>query len=321
MKSIVSLELSSGALHAAEIHMPLSKRPKIVKVASIPLPDGMAGESSLYAAKQFAELITKAWKKHRFSTKDVALTVGGKSFVVRPHETRHTDMKMLQENIRYEAASVIPENMNDPMIAFYPTERSKRDETVTRGLVIAAATDPISRIAGALADAGLRIEYVDYAPMAIARFIRRDVQPDGSYLVVNVREDTTDVVFGREGVPLFVRTIPRGLPAMMKEEKTEEEEHEERIGLSPMDALARDVKLTVSSLGESVRIDTLYIAGNGSLEKPLAKALSEAVEAPTEALIPRLIELVKGKPKLNLRTLSSSFVAICGGMRGEKKVK
>lgn len=318
MKTIVALEVTADAIHVAEIAAPMSKRPRLLNVATIPLEEDIAGESILYAGKQFSEILKKAWKKHKFRSKSVALVVGGRFFVVRAHDTQQPTMKDLMKVIEYEAAQAVPENMSNPILTFYPTIKSEKNPLITKGLVVAAASEGIEKIAEALADADLKIEYVDYAPMAIARFMRRDVQDKGSYVVVNVRKETTDVIFGRDGVPLFVRTINRGLPADYEEQDVEF--HTSAPG-DTIVSLSREIKVTVESFS-GAQIDNVYVCGNGSLGRTLSDAIvhaiSDATDAKPEPLVPRVVETMKGKKELSLQKLSANFVAVCAGMRGEK---
>lgn len=326
MNKIVAIEVSRDAIRAAEIAKPLSKNPKVVKIGEIDLPAGVATESQVVEIDTFVESLKKLWENEKFSTKSVALVVSGRRFIVRSHETTHTTMKALRAVMNFEVATVVPEQMTNPIIDYYPVKHSESKTGIrTTGLVIATPAEPIESLIGAITRAGLSIEYVDFAPMAIARFIRNFVKHDenlDTYALVNVRELSTDILIAHNNVPQMVRVAPVGLPP--KARKRGRRAKADDVGLdtssnveqSPIESLATEINKTVESQNRELglAIDKLYITGPRS-DADTIKELSALVDID---IVPLSAESAFHNDSIDHDLSVSDFVAVCAGMRGKK---
>lgn len=326
MKKIVAIEVSRDAIRAAEIASPLSKNPKVVKIGEIEIPAGVASESQVVEIDTFVESLKKLWETEKFSTRDVALVVSGRRFVVRTHETTHTTMKSLEKVMNFEVGTVIPEQMTNPIISFYPISHSESKTGIrTTGLVIATPAEPIETLIGALIRANLNIEFVDFAPMAIARFIRNFVKNDenlDTYALVNVRELSTDILIAEDNIPKMIRVAAAGLPPKAK--RRGRRAKAEDIGLddsrpleqSPIELLASEIKKTVASQNRelNLEINKLYLTGPRSDEETV-KELRKLIDID---IIPLSANSALHSDSINSDFSSSDFVAVCAGMRGKK---
>lgn len=326
MKRIVAIEVSRDAIRAAEIANPLSKNPKVVKIGEIEIPPGTASESQVVEIDTFVESLKELWEVEKFATKSVALVVSGRRFVVRSHETTHTTMKSLRSVMGFEVASVVPEQMTNPIIDFYPMKHSESKTGIrTTGLVVATPAEPVESLIGALTRAGLTVEFVDFAPMAIARFIRNFVKHEenlDTYALVNVRELSTDILIAENNVPKMVRVAAVGLPP--KSRKRGRRAKADDVGLdssasveqSPIESLASEINKTVASQNRELglSIDKLYLTGpRGDAET--IKELSELVDID---IVPLSADSALHIDSIDQDLSVSDFVAVCAGMRGKK---
>lgn len=326
MKSIVSIEIGSESIKAAEISGPNSKNPKVVKIGELELPPGVAGESLVHEKKLFTELLGELWKKEKFSTKRVVLVVSGRRFMVRELETSHTTMKDFYNVMNYEVSSVVPEQMKDPVVDFYPMYHRKDGEGIkTVGLVIATPSEPIEDIIDCINNAKLELMFVDFAPMAIARFLRNNATEEyhhANYALANIREYSTDILIAKDNIPRMIRVAAAGLtPLTKKKGRHMKVDLPNSLGLdttgkSPVEDLAREIRITVNSQLDSLGIDinTLYVTGSRTDEETM-KSLSELTNMPVVLLN---TDMVNHKEGLDEELTSTDFVAVCAGMRGKK---
>lgn len=327
MKKLVAIEVSREAIRAAEIANPMSKNPKVVKIGEIDLPPGVAGESQVVEIDTFVSSLKELWEKEKFSTKSVALVVSGRRFIIREHETTHTNMKQLRSVMSFELANVVPEQMTNPIIDFYPMRHNETKTGIrTTGLVIATPADPIETLIGALIRAELKIEFVDYAPMAVSRFIRNFMKHDedhDTYALANVRELSTDILIAENNVPKMIRVAPAGLPP--KARKRGRRVREEDTGLdssisvseqSPIEQLANEINKTIELQNRELglTINKLYVTGSRS-DKETMEELQKLVKAD---IIPLSAGSALHNDSINHEFSASDFVAVCAGMRGKK---
>lgn len=326
MKKIVAIEVSRDAIRAAEILAPLSKNPSVSKIGEVEIPPGVAGESQVYEVDNFVESLERLWEEYKFTTRSVVLVVSGRRFIVRPHETFHTSMKDLKGVLRYEAASVIPESMQNPIIDFYPISNTEtQNGEKTNGLVIATPVEPIETLVGALVKAKLQVEFVDFAPMSIARFIKNNVSSEDygeGYALANIRELSTDILIAKGDTPHMIRVAAAGLlPPQKKLGRHVKQETNSFVDTdgsiyTPVEVLAREIKVTINSQIEDlgIKIDTLYLTGPRSDEETAAE-LKRLLDINVVSLTS---DSAKHKDELDSDILSSDFVAVCAGMRGKK---
>lgn len=327
MKKIVAIEVSREAIRAAEIANPLSKNPKVVNIGEIDLPPNVAGESQVVEIDTFVSSLKELWEKEKFSTKSVALVVSGRRFIIREHETTHTNMKQLRSVMSFELANVVPEQMTNPIIDFYPMRHNETKTGIrTTGLVIATPADPIETLIGALVRAGLNIEFVDYAPMSIARFIRNFMKHDedyDTYALANIRELSTDILIAEDNVPKMIRVAPAGLPP--KARKRGRRVREEDTGLdsttsiseqSPIEQVANEINKTIELQNRelNLNVNKLYVTGPRSDQETINE-LQKLVKA---EIIPLSVSSASHNNTIDQEFSASDFVAVCAGMRGKK---
>lgn len=325
MKSLVALDISGKAIRAAEILGPTSKAPKVSKIAEVDLPPGITGESAVHDIEAFVEILKEFWVTEKFSTKSVVLAVSGRRFIVREHETSHTKMKTLESVVHLEAAGVIPDQMHNPVVSFYPTRHIQTKTGIrTAGLVIATPAEPLENLVGAVLRAGLNVEFVDFAPMSIARFISREMDAPESYALVNIREESTDILIAKNNIPLMIRVTPRGLEPNKRVGRHAVDESsltslnatrfEEE---SPTASLARDINLTISSQRDELGldIDTVYLTGSRNTDRELVSLIENSLGA---TIVSLSTDIVSTDEKFDEDLSAADFVAVCTGMRSKK---
>lgn len=325
MKSLVALDISGNAIRAAEIIGPTSKTPKVSKIAEVDLPPGIAGESSVHDIDAFVEILKEFWATEKFATKSVVLAVSGRRFIVRDHETSHTNMKDLAPVVHLEAAGVIPDQMNNPVVSFYPNRHIQTKTGIrTSGLVIATPAEPIETLVGAVIRSGLNVEFVEFAPMSIARFIGREMDAPESYALVNIREESTDILIAKNNIPLMIRVTPKGLEPNKRTGRHAVDEasltslnatrFEEE---SPAASLARDINLTISSQRDVMDLDisTIYLTGSRSTDVELISTIESSLGA---SIVSLSTDAVSTDEKFDEELSAADFVAVCAGMRSKK---
>lgn len=325
MKSLVALDISGKAIRAAEIIGPNSKSPKVSKIAEVDLPPGIAGESSVHDIEAFVEILKEFWKTEKFSTKSVVLAASGRRFIIREHETSHTSRKTLDSVVHLEAAGVIPDKMNNPVVTFYPTRHIQTKTSIrTAGLIIATPAEPLEVLVGAVIRAGLQVEAVDFAPMAIARFISREMEALESYALVNIREESTDILIAKNNIPRMIRVTPKGLQPNKRIGRHAVDEaslislNETRFEQeSPAASLARDINLTILSQRDEMNLEigTIYVTGSRNNDEELTSIIKNSLEA---TIVPLSTDTVSTDEKFDEDLSAADFVAVCTGMRRKK---
>ena len=321
MSKVVALEITPQAIRAAEISGHKSKKPKLLRVGEVKLEDGITGESSVIDIAKFADSLKTLWAKSKFTTKTVGVVISGRRFIVRPHTTGHTSLDILRNVLPYEAPGAFPEQVSNLLFDFYPThEVATKAGIRTEGLVISSPSDSINEIALGLDRAKLDLEYVEFAPLAVSRWVRNNLEGE-NYVIVNIRDESTDIVLVERGMPRMIRVVSKGLsPNRRKFRGETDEEHLLRrdvIGDSGIKILVQDIGMTIQSqMDEGISsIECIYISGPRAEDSSLIAMLEENFEVPAKPLAITTIDETDEYEENNIQPRLDAFVAMCGGMR------
>lgn len=327
MKKIVAIEVTSDYVRAVELENPLTNKPKMIKFGEIALPQGAAGESEIFETDVVKDAIQELWKIQKFSTKQVALGLGGRKILVRDYETPVAEIGKIRANLKFEAANLLPPQMGNAVLDFYPAglKISETKLELVHGLLIAAPSEPAEKIIAVLKSAGLDVQIVDFLPFGIARVARKAFGTDGEYLLVNVKSYSTDIIGMKNGIPQMIRMIPNGLIVRADQggkhrgvaDAAASFAGGESAPADPIDSIISGLRNTVSYYGnKGGNPGAILLAGEGSLSKELQERLPQALKLRTGLLnLENAIEVPK---KSNDDPIAkAALLSILGvGMRG-----
>lgn len=336
MSKIVALEVSPQAIRGTEVSGFLSKKPKILRVGEIKLEENVAGESLVINDEAFVAALKELWSTAKFSTKAVALVVGGRRFIVRSHSTTHNSMQTVRSTLAYEGQQALPEQSESLIYDFYPThEVETKVGTKTEGLVVSTPAEPINRIVMGLKQAKFELEYVDFAPLAVTRWILRN-RPEKTYALVNIREESTDIAIAEDAMPRMIRVVSKGLNNKRRPVRETPVESQllrrDVLGDQGVNLLMQDISLTIRTQSDSVdeELECIFTSGPRADDSELIKRMEEIFGIP---VIPLAIEEPIINPKQAADKLSTdneegvevnkavdssifnNFVTMTGGMR------
>lgn len=330
MKRIVAIEVTSDYVRGIELENPLTTKPRLVKFGEIALPQGAAGESEIFDIDAVKDAFEELWKVEKFTTKQVALGIGGRKILVRDYETPIAEIEKIRSKLKFEAANLLPAQMGNAMLDFYPTELKTSDTGLeqVQGLLIAAPSEPTEKIIAVLQSAGLDVQVVDYLSFGIARVARKAFGTDGEYLLVNIRTYSTEIIGMKYGVPQMIRMIPNGL--IVRDDKGGKHRGVadsaasfaggEAAVTDPVESIIAGLRNTINFYANKGGNPTaILLAGEGSLSPELQERLPQALQMRTGMLdMSNAIELSK-KQSVEDPIARAAALSILGiGMRGLK---
>lgn len=329
MKRLVAIEVTADFVRGIELENPLTLKPDFVKMGEIALPAGVAGESEIFDMDAVKDAFKELWKVHKFSTNVVAVGLGGRKVLVRDFETPVAEIERIKSKLKFEAANLLPAQMGEAMLDFYPTnlKTSEAGLDLVEGLLIAAPKEPAEQILAVAQGAGLDVQIVDYLAFGIARVARKAFGTDGEYLLVNVKEHSTDIVALKYGVPQMIRMIPNGLTVRDHKSGKHTGVADSSASFSGETTLADPVESVIAGVRNTLNFyagrggapTAILLAGEGALSEQLQARLPQALQLPAGLLtMDNAIEL-KGKKAEYDATLQAASLSILGvGMRGLK---
>ncbi|GAA3125370.1 type IV pilus assembly protein PilM [Planomonospora alba] len=295
MATVTPIGLDIGSMSIRAVETARGKDgPVVTRAGMAPLPPGVVQGGTVHDAKPLTAELRRLWSTAKFRTRKVVLGVTNPQTVVREMSVSNLPPRELRASLPFQVRDALPLPPDRSLLDFFPLEDPGGKETV-RGLLIAAPKEAVVDMVRAVEDAGLHVARVDLASFALLRAVSRlDAQVEA---IVDIGAGATSVVVHDDGVPLIVRTIPRGgaevtqtVATRLGVDLAQAEDLKRRVGvrgdLEGGDAEAADVvREAVRPLIGEIRTSFAYL-GSGSRPTRVARvALSGG-----GALLPGLVE-------------------------------
>ena len=314
--TVIGLDIGTMSVRAAE-----SSRgkdgPVITTCAEMPLPAGSVVGGVIQDEKAVTLAIRQLYASTKFRTRMVVLGVTNPQSVVREMTVANLPPKELRESLPFQVRDLLPLPVDRAVLDFLPLENPGRNETV-RGLLVAAPKGPVLTAVHAVERAGLSVIRVDLTSLALLRAAAR--LDDQVEAIVDIGTQITTVVVHSDGIPLIVRTIPRGGAELTTAVSNrlaipiaEAEERKCQVGLRPekgpevADAVREAIKPLLNEIrgsfaylttgGRHAQVSRLILSGGGAMLPGLPETLASQLDVEVDGADPlsRLRRIRRGR--------------------------
>lgn len=261
--SLVGLDIGSASIRAAETGR---RRDGLAVNAfgAVPLPPGVVQAGVIHDEAAVTAALKSLWSTARLRGRKVVLGVSNPQVVVRKMDLANLPRAELRQSLPFQVRDSLPLPVERSLLDFYPLDPSKSGETV-EGLLIASPKEPVLAAIRAIQKAGLQVVRVDLGSFALLRsaaFLDSNVEA-----IVEIGAQMTTVVAHIDGVPLIVRTVPRGggeiteaIAARMNVDLAEAEARKRHNGLiGPDPAVTTVIEESVRPLINEIRSSFAYL--------------------------------------------------------------
>ena len=211
----VGLDIGTSAVRAARV-VSTKRGHSLAAFGQVSLPPGAVVDGEIRDAGAVSEAIAQLWKRAKLRSRKAVIGVANQRVVVRQLELPYMEESEFRRSLRFQVADHIPMPVEAAQLDFQILDDyvADNDAHMMRVLLVAAATDMIETYVGVTADADVRPEGVDLAPLAAARAVspaaRGESGLGGAEAVVDVGAGITNVVIHNNSEPRFVRILPLG---------------------------------------------------------------------------------------------------------------
>jgi type IV pilus assembly protein PilM len=218
-RSLIGLDVGTSAVRAAEVRLGRTK-PVLVRFGQVALPVGAVEGGEVVDAPAVAAAIKRLWREGGFKGRTVTAAVGGPRVVARFTELPALSDDDLRSSLAFQVGDLIPIPMEEAVLdhqVLGPAPELDGAERV-RVLVVAAHRDLVRSLLAAVEGAGLTVDRLDLAPLALVRALAGDSFDDladgatgqRAEAIVDVGAGVTNVVVHDRGIPSFIRALPTG---------------------------------------------------------------------------------------------------------------
>ncbi len=202
-KTQVAVEITEASVRAVE--MTMGKDPVIVAAGEVALPPGAAKDSEILDRDAVAMALQRLWAEYRIAERNVLLGVGNRRILVREHTTQLRHPAQIRQALPFEVQDRLPVPVDQAVLDFVPTSQ---DERGVHGLLVAAVSEHMEALVGALDQAKLHATSIDLVAFGYARALGHLTPAGQTGLFLGIGEHTTHIIIATDGVPRFARVVP-----------------------------------------------------------------------------------------------------------------
>lgn len=252
-KSIVGLDIGSGAIRAVEVSEATRARPTLLRIHEVKLPQGAVSRGEVLEPNTVAGAIRQLWSQGGFKSKNVVIGMGNQRVLSRDLSVSKMPLSRIRESLPFQVQDMLPVPVSDAILDFYPVSESIGENgPQINGLLIAAVKEAVLANVNAVELAGLTVVEVDLIPFALSRLVFRNAKAPGPFVQIDLGAGTTTVVITDRGVPQFVRLIPSGSDDLTQAMCV-------RLGISIEEATTQKHGLSLSAAPTATTVDTLTV--------------------------------------------------------------
>jgi len=184
---LVGLDIGSSRIKVAVLNS-TAKGHVLQKLGMTPIPPGLIDEGRIMDADALADIIRTLFKTHRIKHKNVAISTGGYSVVIKTIVLPTLPEKELVTSIRTEAEQYIPYDIDDVNLDFQILGPSEFSNDKMNVLLVAVKKDLVAEYIDLINQAGLNPCIIDVDSFALQNIYESIYQPadDEMALLVDV---------------------------------------------------------------------------------------------------------------------------------------
>ncbi|MDD4273424.1 MAG: type IV pilus assembly protein PilM [Desulfobacter postgatei] len=208
---LVGLDIGAAFAKVAELKTTKKGR-KLHKFGIAKIPEGMIQEGRIADTEGLAEIIRSLFKSQNIKEKNVAISTGGHSVVIKTISTSKVPDEELHRNIRAEAEQYIPYDIDDVNIDYQILGDSEYSSEQMNVLLVAVRQDLVDEYVELIHMAGLNPVIIDVDTFALQNVYETlpDVDHERITLLLDVGASKTSVNILQNNNSMMMRDMTNG---------------------------------------------------------------------------------------------------------------
>jgi len=209
-ESLVGLDIGSQTLKAAEILE--SKRGRELKrFGMTEIPHGAIEDGTINDPEAVAESIRQLFKAYNIKERNVAISIGGYSVIVKKIAVQTMDEEQLQETIHFEAEQYIPFDISDVNLDFQILGQNETNANQMDVFLVAAKKEMVNDYINLANLAGLNPCIVDVEAFALQNTFEANYDTAGvNVALIDIGASKTSLNILKGNNSVFMRDVSLG---------------------------------------------------------------------------------------------------------------
>lgn len=211
-RTIVGLDIGLSAVKLAELDTSVTP-PKLLKYASVPLPEGAIIEDDIQKEEEIVQAIIEAYEQSGISNKHVCFGFSGPNSVARKLQLAGGTAEEIEDQVLWEAEQYFPFAIDDSKISFQVLGENEGGGVEV--IVAAVRADIVLNFQDLIEAAGLRLKIADLGIFALSNILEltletKDSVEDGSWVIIDLGAQKTEFIIYRDGKVMFSKDMSIG---------------------------------------------------------------------------------------------------------------
>ena len=208
--SLVGLDIGSRTIKAAEI-IETKKGQILKKFGMTDITPGLIEEGTINDPEDVAESIRQLFKSYSIKKRNVALSIGGYSVIVKKINVQTMAEEQLQESIHFEAEQYIPFDISDVNLDFQILGPNENNPNQMNVFLVAAKKEMVNDYVNLANLAGLNPCIVDVEAFALQNIFEINYDTEGENIaLIDIGASKTSLNILKGSSSVFMRDVSLG---------------------------------------------------------------------------------------------------------------
>jgi len=208
--SLVGLDIGSSALKAGEVTA-TKKGFALKNFGMTSIAPGAIEEGAINDPENVADSIRQLFKANNIKEKNVAISIGGYSVIVKQIDVQTTTEELLQETIHLEAEQYIPFDISEVNIDYQILGEKEADSNQTSVILVAAKKEMINEYINLVQIAGLNPCIIDVDAFALQNIFEVNYDLiDENVVLIDIGANKTSLNMLKGYSSVFMRDVSLG---------------------------------------------------------------------------------------------------------------
>jgi type IV pilus assembly protein PilM len=207
---LIGLDIGSRTIKIAEI---VDKKTSHIfkSFHTINIEPGIIEEGAVKDPETVSESIRKIYKEAKLKEKNVAISIGGYSVIVKKINVQKMTQEELQRTIHFEAEQYIPFDISDVNLDFQILGESEHNPNQISVLLVAAKKEMVNEYINLVQMTGLNVRIIDVDAFALQNIFEFNYDPvDENIALIDIGASKTSLNILKDNASVFMRDVSLG---------------------------------------------------------------------------------------------------------------
>lgn len=210
-EQLIGLDIGSRSVKAAEAVSSGKRGWGLKRFGTIDIAPGAIEEGVIKDPQVVSDAIRELFGLYNFKTKNVAISIGGYSVIVKNITVQNMPEEQLYESLNFEAEQYIPFDINDVNLDFEILGENEQNPNQMNVLLVAAKKDMVNDYINLIDMSQLNLCIIDIDAFALQNIYEVNYEAGGENVaLIDIGASKTSLNILKNNISVFMRDVSLG---------------------------------------------------------------------------------------------------------------